>query len=420
MKLFTILEDIYGRYATVYHRTSVEDLVNRIYDSGFKPGSENLYGKGFYATYDLESQFKESDMGEVYGNVLVKFQVNIDNFLILDYSEFIKSPLGRQLKYTKEDFIFKQLDYFKINYNEDIVDEYIYEEQYSSELALYIYEYNPNLYKKINGMIFIGNTDGRVLVCYHPNNLLIPISYSLNVDDGYYFTPSKKIANLKWIKGDTNLKYLKSIFRSRLNSFNKNKSQIIKFKDNLTYEIIEEKFPWFLDDDVEMYDVVIGIKGDKLVWYDGEWKSGIWEDGIWKDGYFMGTWKGGKWKATPDKFDGIWDDPNNPKPLNIMEYKDGLTYKIIQKKFPWLLEEDVVIDDVVVGYKNNILIWYKGIWSKGTWEDGIWKGGRFRKDGIWKGGIFEGGWFDGKWYGGEWKGLKFEGEWLDPNNPKPE
>ncbi len=105
--------------------------------------------------------------------------------------------------------------------------------------------------------------------------------------------------------------------------------------------------------------------------------------------------------------------------LDIKEFRDGLTLDIIKDKFSWLLEEDVIIEEVILGYKDNKLIWYDGDWNEGTWEDGIWKKGNFSSKGIWKGGIFENGYFEGKWYGGEWKGLHFEGEWLDPNNINP-
>jgi hypothetical protein len=215
---------------------------------------------------------------------------------------------------------------------------------------------------------------------------------------------------------------------------------ISEFRDGLTMDIIKFYFPWLLEEDVKIVDAILGYDKStkKLIWYSGVWFDGTWEDGIWKngtfdekgiwkggifeDGHFEGKWYGGEWKGGIFSIYAEWLDPNNPKPLNVEEYRDGLTLDIIKDKFTWLLEEDVVIDDVVVGYKNNILIWYKGIWRGGTWEDGIWKNGIFDKKGIWKTGIFENGYFWGKWYGGEWleDPTNFYGKWLDPNNPKPE
>jgi hypothetical protein len=196
-----------------------------------------------------------------------------------------------------------------------------------------------------------------------------------------------------------------------------------EYKDGLTMDIITSKFSWLLEEDVDIVSAILGYDKStkKLIWYSGIWEKGTWVDGIWKDGNFYGIWKGGIWLADPSNFYGEWKDLNNPKPINVKEYRDGLTYKIVKDKFPWLLKYDVNVNDPVIGYdkKSNKLIWYDGDWEKGTWKDGIWKRGIFGQDGIWEGGIFEGVYFSGKWYGGEWKGKYFWGEWLDPNNSKP-
>ncbi len=198
---------------------------------------------------------------------------------------------------------------------------------------------------------------------------------------------------------------------------------IKEYRDGLTLDIIKDKFSWLLEKDVKTINVVLGYDKStkKLIWYSGTWEKGTWVDGIWKDGNFYGIWKGGIWLADPSNFYGEWKDLNNPKPINVKEYRDGLTYKIVKDKFPWLLKYDVNVNDPVIGYdkKSNKLIWYDGEWKSGTWEDGIWKKGDFRYRAIWKGGIFEGLYFYGKWYGGEWKGKYFWGEWKDPNNSKP-
>jgi hypothetical protein len=205
-----------------------------------------------------------------------------------------------------------------------------------------------------------------------------------------------------------------------------------EFKDGLTDDIIKDKFSWLLEKDIVLSNLVIGQKGNKLIWYDGDWYKGTWEDGIWKngtfdekgiwkdgifeDGFFWGKWYGGEWKG--GRFRGKWLDPNNINPTYFKEFKDGLTLDIIKDKFSWLLEEDVELKDAILGYKDNKLIWYSGDWFDGTWEDGIWKNGTFNR-GIWNNGVFESGDFYGKWYGGEWKAKEFRGEWLDSNNSKP-
>ncbi len=215
-------------------------------------------------------------------------------------------------------------------------------------------------------------------------------------------------------------------------------SFIKEFRDGLSLDIIKDKFPWLLDEDVNIEDAILGYDKStkKLIWYSGNWYRGTWEDGIWKkggfseygiwnggifeSGDFYGKWYGGEWLENLNKFRGEWLDPRRREPLGISEFRDGLTMDIIKFYFPWLLEEDVKIVDAILGYSGKKLIWYDGVWYKGTWVDGIWKKGYFRRDSIWKGGIFEDGDFYGKWYGGEWKGKYFRGEWLDPNNSKPE
>jgi len=211
---------------------------------------------------------------------------------------------------------------------------------------------------------------------------------------------------------------------------------IIDYRDGLTMDVIKFYFPWLLEEDVVVYDAELGYDNStkKLIWYFGSWEKGTWKDGIWKmggfrsdgiwkdgvfeGGFFYGKWYSGEWKR--GEFSGKWLDPKNPKPLNIKEYRDGLTYEIIKEKFPWLLEESVWFNNAIIGYQGNTLIWYNGKWIEGTWENGIWKDGEIISKGIWRGGIFENGYFEGEWYGGKWKGGRFRGKWLDPNNPKPE
>ncbi len=203
---------------------------------------------------------------------------------------------------------------------------------------------------------------------------------------------------------------------------------ILKLKDGLTYDKIKSKFPWLLDGEVYINNAELGYKGDKLIFYKGDWNEGIWIDGIFKGRNFKGKWLGGDWGG--HYFGGDWQDKDKIKPLSVKEYKDGLTYEIIKKKFPWLLEDDVKIEHAIIGYKGNKLIWYDGNWYRGTWKDGIWKDGNFYgnwKDGIWEfgnfkgeweGGIFKDGIFTGEWDRGEWqngtfKRGPFKGEWLD-------
>jgi hypothetical protein len=186
--MYLIKEKIYGNMATVFHRTSVSDLVNKVYTTGFEPGSGDMYGKAFYSTYELESQQK-SNM-KSYGNIIVKFAVPIENFLIFDYSEFIKSSQYKKLGSPSEDsFLKAQFDYFNMEYDKDddimFPNKYTKWPRYSSELALVYYRSVKNFTKLCKGIIFTGQSDGHVLACYDPR-IIVPLSYS--TDEGLTFS----------------------------------------------------------------------------------------------------------------------------------------------------------------------------------------------------------------------------------------
>ena len=196
-------ENIYGNNAIVYHRTRTSDLINGVYTEGFKPGDGDMYGKGFYSTYDLKSQLGEG-MRVTYGDVIVKFQVTIKNFFVFNYEEFVKTPNYKKLKSSKENFISDQIDYFKINYDKKYLGKYK-DSKYSSELALNMYE-NSNLGKVVDGIIFTGSRDGNVLVCYVPK-IVIPTSFSL--DEGKTF---EKVT-------PKNMEYIKNVWKLKQSGF---------------------------------------------------------------------------------------------------------------------------------------------------------------------------------------------------------
>jgi len=104
----------------------------------------------------------------------------------------------------------------------------------------------------------------------------------------------------------------------------------IKSWGNMTQEILEDEFPWFLK--AEVKDAEIDYDDGVLVWEEGFWLDGTWENGVWKDGcWYGGTWKKGIWE------DGYWED--------------GL--------------------------------WESGAWLGGTWKEGEWKDGYWSNGKIW-------------------------------------
>ena len=98
----------------------------------------------------------------------------------------------------------------------------------------------------------------------------------------------------------------------------------------------------------------------------------------------------------------------------IKELKDGLTFEIIVKKFPWLYRQNVVFKDAVLGTNGEDLKWYDGIWKNGTWQYGLWYNGIW-EDGFWVNGLWKKGvWKNGTWKKGDWENGTWEkGSWLN-------
>ncbi len=127
--------------------------------------------------------------------------------------------------------------------------------------------------------------------------------------------------------------------------------------------------------------------------------------------------------------------------INKIRFINGLTeYDILnningQGIYAWILAEDVIVENAVVGKDNaGRLIWYKGTWKQGVWCDGIWTQGLW-ENGIWVNGIHNSfpiidnfytvqiintiddtlsTWLTGDWYNGIWNnGVANNINWLD-------
>jgi hypothetical protein len=368
-------EKIYGNNAIVYHRTHSKDLINNIFITGFQPGGGNYYGKGFYATYDLESQLGR-DMKANYGDLIVKFQVALNNFFFYDFDVFVTTPLYKEALRNKEiltedNFLLYQLELLGIQ-NQKYIQLFINNKNFkmTSDLAKDTYSYISSL---VSGIIFTGRHDGRVLVCYDVRRI-IPLSFS--VDEGKTF---EKITN-------KSINYIKDALTIK-DSERKKKS----IPDFIEKAKISKGASFYWDTENISDFVWEDGKWLKGTWEDGTWEYGIWEDGEWK----QGTWKAGIWVKGRWSFgqwhSGIWKKGN---------WQDG-----IWRNGQW---DDGYWDD---GYWQDG-IWHGGEWFKGTWLGGEWKKGTW-KDGTWKDGAWMNGvWEDGKWENGEWKnGTWFKGTW---------
>jgi hypothetical protein len=362
-----LFENVYGNKAIVYHRTNKRELIDNIFEQGFIPRKgfdptrrnsySDLYGVGFYACYEPESQFSNNFMKYQFGPIVVKFVINsLNNFLFIDYNEFIKNELSKKIKWTPQTFIEDQMRYY--NFDKIIPFENLifpYNQIFSSDFVkILVKQYGITINKLIDGIIFTDHSQGKVLVSYN-TDIIIPVSFT--DDEG-----------ITWNKIKKDKKYLEKVFSQSTD------------KKNITLNELK-KDHWIYKANIsEDASFEINIVNNEVTWYSGTWHDGTWEGGTWKDG----TWEGGTWK------DGTFEKGN-------WEFGDW-------EKGDFLKEAT----------------WWRGTWwdgiFEGTWKDGTWKYGFF-EDGEWFKGTWEEGFFSGKqWHGGTWLG----GQWLkgQDNNGK--
>ena len=235
-KLQLLQEEVYGNLATVYHRTSHDNLVNSIYTEGFKPGIGAMYGRGFYSTYSLKSQEKDN-MSSTYGNTIIKFAVPTKGFFFFDYDEFKKSPLAKELKSTNKTFIADQSKYYKLKFKDNRSRMSIDEKTYSSDIAIWAVR-SSDLISKVNGIIFTGRHDGKVLISYKPKTI-IPMSFKTDGNSSFIRVEKNK-QHFTVSTREKHREELKTNNLAKLPNKEKTEVKIVKFKDGK--KLTNEKF----------------------------------------------------------------------------------------------------------------------------------------------------------------------------------
>jgi len=215
-----ILEEVYGNIVVAYHRTKVEDIIDKVYDTGWIPGSGRMYGAGFYGTFTLQSQLRDGMIG--YGPVIGKFRIDINNFVIFEWDVFQKTKMREYPKANEDNFIELQLrKYGIIKTQEDIGELYntIGYVENSSNIAYRFFNLETKNTKLVDGIIFHGANDGDVIVCFDLS-LIHPLGYSIDEGQTFikpsefikqyhnkgfknkYINPKDKISNANITKGD--------------------------------------------------------------------------------------------------------------------------------------------------------------------------------------------------------------------------
>jgi hypothetical protein len=175
-----LVEKIVGNTGWVYHRTKNNPEESDIITQGIRPSTNQsaMYGRGLYCCYDFDQQLK-SQM-EMYGDYIIKGKVDLNNFAILDENVYrLANPRGDFEKHLKD-----------IGTNMNSVKHNI---PYTSRTARIIWKKCKE--KAYNGIVFTGETDGKVVVIWNRRNF-IPFQYTM--DDG-----------INWIKLTPNIKSIK-------------------------------------------------------------------------------------------------------------------------------------------------------------------------------------------------------------------
>src|SRR5574344_2167141 len=208
-----LYEEINDSSAIVYHKTNSGEALWNDLISGkqFVPGNGDYYGKGFYSTYDLESQLGNSMKN--YGNYILKAKIKkVQNFFIFDPiiyrnvnhkdPNFLLEEQWKRfnIKEKKEEndeqdsetneilrSIFGNIENgIPDNKNNDIKKYYVYnnkKEIIQPQTAKNIYD-NTNLMDKCSGIIYSGGRhDGNVLVVY-PSFIKGIIPMAISNDEG--------------------------------------------------------------------------------------------------------------------------------------------------------------------------------------------------------------------------------------------
>ena len=165
--------------AIIYHRTSKEAL-SGIIATGFQAGGGAMYGQGFYATLDLESQNNDYMLSS-YGDTITKWFIpHLNHFVIFNpiLANMVHgtSSIEEQLKKIVGENL-PQLDTNISNYTK-IAKSAPNALKFSQD---YLDKLNAQQKDKIAGLIFSGENDGNIFVAYNNDEIVF---------NGFIYAPS--------------------------------------------------------------------------------------------------------------------------------------------------------------------------------------------------------------------------------------
>lgn len=186
--------ELNGTKLTVYHRTKTEDIAGSICEIGFKAGGGAAYGVGIYTTYSYESSLQNYNLG-TYGAEVVKGEMDINGFLILDYA-IAKQVYGSNYKLIDqvknvigEDKILGFGDKDRIRESLQKYSEGLEDTEWTSDTASAIANRWGLDKTGLKGIIYTGRNDGNVALAYKQIGV-IPIAHA--------FIDGKTFKNPNW------------------------------------------------------------------------------------------------------------------------------------------------------------------------------------------------------------------------------
>lgn len=209
----SVIQEYYeGDDFIVYHCARKETLEG-IFRFGFEAfytakGAGNMYGRGVYSTFSLQSSIVNAKRGD-YGNVILKCKVrSIKDFLIFDKQLAIREygenwRMEDQLRLLVEPKVYEYL--MKSGRLDPIINVDIYRSSVNARNAHILDREYPKFGERIQGYIFRGNRDGDVAVIKDFKNV-IPLQYTLDMGKTWRDIPRTKDYQ-KNIVNDVDLKF---------------------------------------------------------------------------------------------------------------------------------------------------------------------------------------------------------------------
>lgn len=344
-----INEAFTGKLEFAYHRTD-EINIPSIVKNGFIPGYGDMYGKGWYMCYDLNSQLRSSMTN--YGNGVIKAQIFDKGVIIFDYN------VSRELFGSQYTIVDQLMRYGIFKTKSEIPKHYVDMSRicektfstpsYSAHIAQQCFVQgrdpiqldlgkNPKGYmwgegtsclnkrgvpkiNKITAIVFSGNHDGNVVVGYSPNTVL-PLEYAIidnSVIEQYksgQLTFSDITAMFTKLKdydiAEARAKQARDLYE-RLGVLRN--SSIISLDlqyAKMTSAEFEKEFAWIAKDSKVTDAEIVIDPNKKFIFEAGSWDNGVFQGDIFGDSRYAGSWsqqptfKGGVYKS--GEFYGNWE-----------------------------------------------------------------------------------------------------------------